>query len=67
MLLLHHAGREWRNARDSNPGHLGRCSCFQDSALDQPDAFLAKWLPDVDSHHDEPLNRRPCYFDIIGE
>jgi hypothetical protein len=26
-----------------------------------------KWLPDVDSHHDEPLNRRPCYFDIIEE
>ena len=28
---------------------------------------VAKWLPDVDSHHDEPLNRRPCYFDIIRE
>jgi hypothetical protein len=28
---------------------------------------VVKWLPDVDSHHDEPLNRRPCYFDIIEE
>ena len=26
-----------------------------------------KWLPDVDSHHDDPLNRRTCYFDIIRE
>ena len=25
------------------------------------------WLPNVDSHHDDPLNRRTCYFDIIGE
>ena len=24
-------------------------------------------LPNVDSHHDDPLNRRTCYFDIIGE
>lgn len=26
-----------------------------------------KWLPGVDSHHDTPLNRRACSFDIIGE
>jgi len=26
-----------------------------------------KWLPNVDSHHDDPLNRRTCCFDIIGE
>ena len=26
-----------------------------------------KKLPNVDSHHDDPLNRRTCYFDIIGE
>ena len=26
-----------------------------------------KWLPDVDLHHDDPLNRRTCYFDIIRE
>ena len=26
-----------------------------------------EWLPNVDSHHDDPLNRRACYFDIIGE
>lgn len=26
-----------------------------------------KSLPNVDSHHDVPLNRRTCYFDIIGE
>src|SRR5580698_7360309 len=30
-------------------------------------APFVKWLPDVDSHHDEPLNRRPCYFHITGE
>ena len=52
-----------------------RCGCFQDSFLDWPDPLRfhsqgqneVNWLPDVDSHHDEPLNRRPCYFDIIGE
>ena len=44
------------------------CCCFQDSFLDQPGAFLlSKWLSDVDSHHDEPINSRPCYFDIIGD
>ena len=26
-----------------------------------------KWLPDVDSHHNDPFNRRACYFDIIRE
>ena len=26
-----------------------------------------KWLPDVDSHHDDPFNRRACCFHIIGE
>ena len=30
-------------------------------------APCVKWLPNVDLHHDEPLNRRPCYFDIIGD
>jgi hypothetical protein len=25
------------------------------------------WLPDVDSHHDDPINSRTCYFDIIRE
>src|SRR5258708_2652966 len=30
-------------------------------------APLMNGLPDVDSHHDEPLNRRPCYFHIIGD
>jgi hypothetical protein len=29
--------------------------------------FFWKWLSDVDSHHDEPFNRRPCYFHIIGD
>src|SRR5882757_8088357 len=30
-------------------------------------APFEKWLPDVDSHHDEPLNRRSCCFNIIGD
>lgn len=39
--LLHLGSRgKWRNARDSNPGHPHGCSCFQDSVLDRPDAFL---------------------------
>lgn len=25
------------------------------------------WLLDVDSHHDDPINNRTCYFDIIEE
>jgi hypothetical protein len=29
--------------------------------------LFAKWLPDVDSHHDVPFNRRACCFDITGE
>ena len=28
---------------------------------------VPKWLPNVDSHHDDPFNRRACYFDIIRE
>ncbi len=31
----------WRSARDSNPGHHCWCDCFQDSALDRPDALLS--------------------------
>jgi hypothetical protein len=26
-----------------------------------------KWLPNVDSHHDNLINSQTCYFDIIGE
>ena len=26
--------------------------------------LFVKWLPDVDSHHDEPCNRRSCYFTL---
>ena len=29
--------------------------------------FDERWLPDVDSHHDDPFNRRACYFHIIRE
>jgi hypothetical protein len=28
---------------------------------------LTKWLPNVDSHHDDPVNSRTCSFNIIGE
>jgi hypothetical protein len=28
---------------------------------------VKKWLPAVDSHHDNPFNRRACCFDISGE
>ena len=30
-------------------------------------APFLKWLPNVDSHHDDPFNRRACYFHIIGD
>ena len=28
---------------------------------------LTKRLPNVDSHHDDPVNSRTCSFNIIGE
>ena len=30
-------------------------------------ALTENWLPNVDSHHDDPLNRRTCSFNIIGD
>ncbi len=57
----------WRSTGDSHPGHHRWCDCFQDSVLVWPDVLRVKWLPDVDSHHDEPLNRRSCYFDITED
>jgi hypothetical protein len=45
---------------------------FQISFLVWPDVLRdamtnGNWLPGVDSHHDDPLNRRTCSFDITGE
>ncbi len=59
---------KWRSAKDSNLGHLLKVQLFSRQLPRPPGrAPFMKWLPDVDSHHDEPLNRRSCYFHIIGD
>lgn len=45
VLRLNYRAKEWRSARDSNPGHRCRCDCFQDSVLDQPDALREMGSP----------------------
>ena len=37
------------------------------SSTDRTRSYFGSWLSNVDLHHDEPLNRRPCYFDITGD
>ncbi len=49
------------------PDTLAGATVFRTASSTKPDVLLGKWLPDVDSHHDDPLNRRTCYFHIIGE
>lgn len=48
-------------------GIAPRSSAYRAEALLLSYGGKGKWLPDVDSHHDVPFNRRACCFDIIGD
>ena len=73
VLRLHHAGKEIvrRSTEESNLGRLKQARLFS-GQLPRPIRTCSldmnwKWLSGVDSHHDTPLNRRACSFDITGE
>ncbi len=56
-----------RNKVVARRGNAPRSTGCKPAALLLSYRAKRKWLPNVDSHHDDPLNRRTCYFDIIGE
>lgn len=41
---------------------LRGAAVFETVSSSMPDVLLLKWLPDVDSHHDDRLNRPTGYF-----
>ena len=55
------------NSRGHSTRFIKRVAIPTTEAAGHEQAKRVEWLPGVDSHHDIPLNRRACSFDITGE